>query len=69
NKDVVIPRQVAIYLINEMTNIPLSSIGKHFGGKEHTTIMYSRDKIAALITSDNKIKTAVNDIKAMVLRK
>ena len=69
NKDVVVPRQVAIYLIIELTNIPLSSIGKFFGGKEHTTIMYSRDKVASLITSDGKIKTAVNDIKAMVLRK
>ncbi|MCH5154069.1 MAG: chromosomal replication initiator protein DnaA [Clostridiales bacterium] len=69
NKDVVVPRQVAIYLIIELTNIPLSSIGKFFGGKEHTTIMYSRDKVASLINSDNKIKTAVGDIKAMVLRK
>ncbi|MCH5155290.1 MAG: chromosomal replication initiator protein DnaA [Clostridiales bacterium] len=69
NKEVVVPRQIAIYLINELTNIPLSSIGNFFGGKEHTTIMYSRDKVAALINSDNKIKTAVNDIKAMVLRK
>ncbi|MDE6029077.1 MAG: chromosomal replication initiator protein DnaA [Clostridiales bacterium] len=69
NKDVVIPRQIAIYLINEMTNIPLSSIGKYFGGKEHTTIMYSRDKVASLMNTDSKIKTAVGDIKAMVLRK
>ncbi len=69
NKDVVIPRQIAIYLINEFTNIPLSSIGSYFGGREHTTVMYARDKITSLISSDPKIKTAVGDIKAMVLRK
>ena len=69
NKDVVVPRQIAIYLIIELTNIPLSSIGQFFGGKEHTTIMYSRDKVSAMMNSDNKIKTAVGDIKAMVLRK
>lgn len=69
NKDVVVPRQIAIYLINELTNIPLSSIGSYFGGREHTTVMYARDKITALITTDAKIRTAVNDIKAMVLRK
>ncbi len=69
NKEVVMPRQVAIYLINEFTNIPLSSIGSYFGGREHTTVMYARDKISALIVSDPKVKTAVADIKAMVLRK
>ncbi|MDE7165172.1 MAG: chromosomal replication initiator protein DnaA [Clostridiales bacterium] len=69
NKDVVVPRQIAIYLIIEFTNIPLSSIGNYFGGREHTTVMYARDKISSLITSDSKIRTAVNDIKAMVLRK
>lgn len=69
NKDVVVPRQIAIYLIIEFTNIPLSSIGNYFGGREHTTVMYARDKISSLINTDNKIKTAVNDIKAMVLRK
>lgn len=69
NKEVVVPRQVAIYLINEFTNIPLSSIGSYFGGREHTTVMYARDKISALIASDPKIKTAVADIKAMILRK
>ena len=69
NKDVVVPRQIAIYLINEFTNIPLSSIGSYFGGREHTTVMYARDKITSLINTDTKIRTAVNDIKAMILRK
>lgn len=69
NKEVVLPRQVAIYLINEFTNIPLSSIGSYFGGREHTTVMYARDKITALINTDQKVKTAVGDIKAMILRK
>lgn len=69
NKDVVVPRQIAIYLITEFSNIPLSSIGNYFGGREHTTVMYARDKVAAMINSDPKIKTAVGDIKAMILRK
>ena len=69
NKDVVVPRQIAMYLIIEFTNIPLSSIGDYFGGREHTTVMHARDKISSLVNTDNKIKTIVNDIKAMVLRK
>ncbi len=69
NKEVVVPRQIAIYLINEFMNIPLAAIGEYFGGREHTTVMHARDKISAMLASDAKIKTAVNDIKAMILRK
>lgn len=69
NKEVVEPRQIAIYLINDLMTLPLTSIGQIFGGREHTTVMHARDKISAAVTSDTKIRTAVNDIKAMVLRK
>ncbi|MCH5166069.1 MAG: chromosomal replication initiator protein DnaA [Clostridiales bacterium] len=69
NKEVVVPRQIAIYLINEFMNIPLTTIGEYFGGREHTTVMHARDKISAMVSSDPKTKTAVNDIKAMILRK
>jgi len=69
NKEIVEPRQIAIYLINELMTLPLTSIGEFFGGREHTTVMHARDKISAAVASDQKTRTAVNDIKAMVLRK
>lgn len=69
NKEVVVPRQIAIYLINELMTMPLTAIGEYFGGREHTTVMHARDKIASLVGSDAKVRTAVNDIKAMILRK
>ena len=69
NKEVVVPRQVAIYLINDFMTMPLTAIGEYFGGREHTTVMHARDKIAAMVENDPKTRTAVNDIKAMVLRK
>ena len=68
NKEVVMPRQIAIYLVNDMMTLPLAAIGDYFG-REHTTVMHARDKIAALVASDNAIKTQVNDIKSLVLRK
>ena len=43
-KEVVEPRMIAIYLINELLEMPLVSIGKIFGGRDHTTIMHSKDK-------------------------
>lgn len=69
NKEVVLPRQVAIYIVNELMNLPLALIGDYFGGREHTTVMHAREKISTLVSTDGKIKTSVNDIKAMILRK
>lgn len=68
NKEIVEPRQIAMYLINEIMAIPLAKTGESFG-REYTTVMHARDKISALVVSDSKTRTAVNDIKAMVLRK
>lgn len=69
NKEIVEPRQVCIYLITEMLNLPLASIGSAFGGRDHTTVMHARDKIAELIKTKNNVATAVKDIKDMILKK
>ena len=66
SKDIVEPRMIAIYLINEILEIPLVSIGKIFGGRDHTTIMHSRDKISDEIKTSNKTKTLVSEIKKML---
>ncbi len=63
NKDIVEARMVAVYLICELLNLPLITIGQIFGGRDHTTIMYSRDKIANLIASDETMKRKVDDVK------
>ena len=66
NKEVVEPRMIAIYLISEMLELPLISIGKLFGGRDHTTIMHARDKIALELKTSKKTQTLVNDIKQML---
>ena len=65
-KEIVEPRMIAIYLINDMLDIPLISIAKLFGKKDHTTIIYSRDKITELLKSDPKTKTMVNEIRKQI---
>lgn len=45
NRNIVIPRQVAIYLCKELTDTSLQQIGNYFGGKDHTTVMHSFNKI------------------------
>lgn len=45
SRDIVIPRQVAIYLCKELTDTSLQQIGNYFGGKDHTTVIHSFNKI------------------------
>lgn len=66
SKEVVEPRMIAIYLISELLEIPLVSIGKIFGGRDHTTIMHSRDKISDEIKTSLKIKNYISEIKKLL---
>lgn len=66
NKEIVEPRMIAIYLISEILNLPLVNIGKLFGGRDHTTVMHSRDKISQDMKSNKKTQTLVSDIKSML---
>lgn len=68
NKEIVEPRQLCIYLINDMLDIPLAAIGAIFGGRDHTTIMHARDKISTQIKTNPHTKTLVGDIKSQILR-
>lgn len=68
NKEIVEPRQLCIYLINDMLNIPLTAIGAMFGGRDHTTIMHARDKISNQVKVNPHIRTLVNDIRSQLLK-
>jgi len=63
NKEIVEPRMIAIYLISELLNMPLVNIGKVFGGRDHTTIMHSRDKVSSDLKVNKKTQNLVNEIK------
>jgi len=62
-KNILIPRQIAMYLAREMTNSSLNSIGEYFGVKDHTTVINACKKIKSLIGMDNYIKSAIENIK------
>ena len=68
NKEIVEPRQLCMYLINDMLHTPLKAIGYLFGGKDHTTIIHARDKITNQMKVNPHIRTLVNDIKSRLLK-
>lgn len=69
DKDIVEPRMICIYLISELLPLPLTSIGAVMGGRDHTTVMHSKNKVAGLISRDERIKSKVEDIRNMVYKK
>ncbi len=66
--DLVKARQICAYLMCEMLSLPLISIGNLMGGRDHTTIMYSRDKVDELIKLNEKMAKEVDDIKNIILK-
>ena len=69
NKEIVEPRQICAYLMTEMLSIPLVTIGQALGGRDYTTIIHARDKIAELIKENQRIQTEVKDLKNLLLKK
>ena len=67
-QDLVRARQICIYLMCDMLTVPLISIGKVMGGRDHSTIIYARDKIADLMRLNDSVMKAVTDIKSAVLK-
>lgn len=56
NKNLVMPRQIAMYLIRELTGLSLPEIAISFGAKHHTTILYAHKKMVNDIKKDEKLK-------------
>lgn len=61
-KDIVLARQVAIYLSRELTDLSLTSIGEAFGRRDHTTIIHSYTKIKNKIEKDKSFKGIIKNL-------
>jgi len=62
NKSVVLPRQVAMYLSRELTDLSLPEIGNFFGGKDHTTVLHSYNKIKNGLSKDDLLKSKIERV-------
>ena len=62
SQQIATARKVAIYVVREITQMPLASIGSEFGGRDHSTIVYSVNSIQAAIQKDNNLANLINDI-------
>jgi len=62
SRHISIPRQIAMYLCREHTKLSLPEIGRHFGGKDHTTVIFAHKKCTRLIKENNDLKKSVKII-------
>ena len=62
NKNIVLPRQIAMYLSRELTDLSFPEIGDYFGGKDHTTVLHSYNKIKGEVNSDSVLKEKVTHL-------
>ena len=66
-REITVPRQIAMYLTREMTNLSLPQIGTVFGNRDHTTVLHGCDKVAAgMKDTASGMAGVVGDIKNMI---
>jgi len=65
SRNISFPRQIAMYICREYTKSSLPDIGKQFGGKDHTTVIFSHKKITKLIKENNPL---INNIEEIIKR-
>lgn len=68
NKNLVIPRQIAMYLARRLTSHSFPDIGAKIGGKDHSTVIYANNKIRDLLEKDPKMELVVREIEESLNR-
>ena len=66
SQQIALPRQVAMYICRRMTTLSTTSIGKAFGGRDHTTVMHGCDKIAASMNADFSFRKRVEELMGLI---
>ena len=62
-KEIVIARQLAMYFTNDYTNHSLKSIGSHFGGRDHSTVIHALQSVSDMLDTDARFRTSVDELK------
>ena len=66
SREIVYPRKVAIYLCRQMLDLPYKYIGSNFGGRDHTTVMYSYDSIEEKLKESREVQEEIESIKTLI---
>jgi len=62
-KEIVMARQLAMYFSKEYTSLSLKSIGYHFGGRDHSTVIHAVQTVNDMYDTDNNFKKSVDELR------
>ena len=62
-KRVAFPRQICMHVARELTDLTLADIGAHFGGRDHTTVIYAIERIETRLREDPELRQIIDDLK------
>jgi chromosomal replication initiator protein len=65
-KNIVNPRQIAMYLARDMTGYSLTEIGEAFGGRDHATVIHSCDKIENQLRTDPNLEPILQNLQRQI---
>jgi chromosomal replication initiator protein len=65
-KEITVPRQVAMYLIREMLAVSLVDIGRAFGGRDHSTVIHSVQKVEEMMAQDDAVRVRIDALRAEI---
>ena len=63
NREITVPRQIAMYLCRELTDCSMSRIGDAMGGRDHTTVLHGCDKVAEDLRTSESLGALLDDIR------
>jgi chromosomal replication initiator protein len=66
DKAIVVPRQIAMFLIREETDISLLRIGAELGGRDHSTVLHACDKIAKALNDNDEMRREISAVREMI---
>ncbi len=65
-KNLTVPRQVAMHLCRQLTDLPLVEIGQAFGGRDHTTVIHACDKVESQIKSNRTVRRRIEQLREKI---
>jgi chromosomal replication initiator protein len=69
SRDITYPRQIAMFLCRELTDLSLPKIGQAFGGKDHTTVLHACEKVQEEIQRNSETRRAISEMKKNITGK
>ena len=66
NSEIVLPRQIAMYLCSTMTNVGVKNIGAEMGNRDHSTVIHGTKKITAQLEKNDSVKNTIEILKKKI---